>query len=134
MSNSIIRAELETRLKTWADAQVPKIPIAFEGVGFTKPTSGVYLEPFLLPSATMNNTVAGSRITRYGMFHVNCWALSGKGMREVETLAQSIVDLFPILPKSGTVSIERTPFVHDKETDLSGWVYVGVTIEYRHET
>lgn len=134
MSNKIIRAELESRLKVWADAQTPKIPVAFENVTFTKPTDGVYLQTFLLPTATLDVDVAATRKRRIGIFQVNCWARAGKGMGQVETLAQNIIDLFPILPKTGSVSIERTPYASDSMPDDSGWVIVPVTVEYRHES
>jgi hypothetical protein len=61
MSNAKIRAELETRLKTWADAQTPKIPIAFQNVAFTKPADGSpYMEPILMPNATINARLTAS--------------------------------------------------------------------------
>lgn len=134
MSNTVIRTELETRLKQWADAQVPKIPISFEGVPFTKPTSGVFLEAVLIPNVTLDTDVSASGKRRLGLFQVNCWAKSGKGMREVETLAQSVIDLFPILPKTGTVSIESTPFADQPLDDPAGWIIVPVLIQYRYES
>lgn len=134
MSNKIIRAELETRLKVWADAQTPKIPVAFEGVTFTKPTDGVYLATFLLPTETIDVDVSATRKRRIGIFQINCWARAGKGMGQVETLAQNIIDLFPIIPKVGTVSVERTPYANDAIPDDSGWMIVPVTVEYRHES
>lgn len=134
MSNAVIRAELETRLKTWADAQTPKVPIAFENVAFTKPSSGVYLQAFLLPNSTLNKELSAQRKTHMGLFQVNCWAPSGKGMGEVEALSQSIVNLFPVLPKSGAVSVEQTPTAAKPLLDESGWVVVPVTIKYRMET
>ena len=133
MSNSIIRAELETRLKTWADAQTPKIPVAFQNVPFTKPTTGVWLEAYLLPNFTMNQEVSGKRKTHIGIFHINCWAPSGTGMGRVEQLAQQIVDLYPILPKTGAVSIEQTPTADNSIPD-NGWVIVPVTVKYRMES
>lgn len=134
MSNSIIRAELETRLKAWADAQVPKVPIAFEGVSFTKPTDGVFLEAYLIPNLTLDTAVDGTRQRHLGIFQVNCWARSGKGMRQVEALAQNIINLFPLLPKSGMVSIEKTPNAESHLLDPSGWIIVPVTVSYRFET
>lgn len=134
MSNTVIRAELETRLKAWADAQTPKIPISFEGVPFTKPTSGMYLECFLLPAATIDVDVSATRKRRLGIFQVNCWMESGTGMRQVEILAQNIIDLFPIVPKTGAVSIESTPYADDSILDPSGWIAVPVTVQYRHES
>ena len=134
MSNAKIRAELETRLKTWADAQTPQIPIAFQGVSFTKPADGSpYLEPILLPNPTLNKTVDGKRKTYIGIFQVNCWAQSGRGMGPVESLAQSVINLFPLLPKTGSVSIEQTPAADSPLLD-NGWLVVPVTIKYRMET
>jgi hypothetical protein len=135
MSNSIIRAELETRLKTWADAQSPKIPIAFQNVPFTKPTTSgsVFLECFLIPNVTMNIELSGQRSTLYGIFQVNCWVQQGKGMKAAETLAQSVINIFPMLPKTGDVSIEGTPTAEPSLLDDSGWVVVPVTIKYRYE-
>lgn len=134
MSNSIIRAELETRLKNWADAQTPKVPIAFQNAPFTKPTDGTFLEAFLIPSSTMNLEVSGKRKTLIGIFQVNCWAQRGKGMRTVEQLAQNVVNLFPILPKTGAVSIESTPNAESPIWDDSGWVIVPVSVRYRYES
>lgn len=133
MSNKIIRAELETRLKTWADAQNPRLPIAFQNAAFTKP-NGPYLEAYLLPNATLNKTVDGKRKTYMGIFQVNCWYPSGKGMGPVEQIAQDIVNLYPMLPKIGAVSIEKTPDAEGPEWDTSGWVIVPVVIHYRMET
>lgn len=135
MSDSKIRVELETRLLTWANAQTPKVPIAFQGVAFTKPTDGSpYLECFLLPAATLNRTVDGKRKTYIGLFQVNCWVQSGKGMGAVEALAQKVIDLFPILPKTGSVSVEQTPSAENSLLDDSGWLIVPVTVKYRMET
>lgn len=127
-----IRKELETRLKTWADAQTPKIPIAFEGVAFTKP-SGPYLEPLLIPNITKHNEVSGQRKTLLGVFEVRCWYPNGKGMGGVERLSGQVIDLFPMLPKTGSVSIENTPYTEHPEFDESGWIIVPVLMFYRYE-
>ena len=133
MSNSIIRAELEGKLKTWADAQVPRVPIAFEGVSFTKPTTGAFLEPLLIPNVTADN-LAGSRKTSLGIFEVRCWYPSGKGMGGVEQLTNSIINLFPLLPKTGVVSIENTPYAEHPQIDEAGWLIVPVLVFYRYES
>ena len=133
MSNSIIRSILETRLKSWADAQVPKILFAAEGASFTKPTSGGFVQPVLLPNGTLNNDLSGKRKTHVGIFEVRCWYPSGKGMREAEKLADNVINLFPLLPKIGSVSIENTPYAEQPELDISGWIIVPVMIMYRYE-
>ena len=133
MSNSTIRSVLETRLKVWADAQTPIVKIAFEGASFTKPTSGVFLEPLLLPNITLNNEISGTRKTHLGIFEVKCWGRSGKGMGAVEQLTNSIINLFPLVPKVAAVSVERTPYAEHASLDDSGWIVVPVLIEYRYE-
>lgn len=133
MSNSIVRAELETRLKAWASAQTPAIPVAFENVPFTKPTASPYLEAYLLPNVTLSKTVDAKRKTYMGLFQINCWAPSGQGMGQVEKLAQSIINLYPMLPKTGNVSVESNPSA-DTPIPADGWVIVPVIIKYRMES
>lgn len=134
MSNAVIRAYFDQRLKTWADAQNPKIKIANEQQGFTKPTdSSTWLESFLIPNTTMNRELSGTRKTMLGFFQVNCWAPSGRGMGVVDALAQNIVNLFPLVPKSGAVSIEGTPSADRPIESEPGWVIVPVLISYRYE-
>jgi len=134
MSNSIIRAALETRLKVWADAQLPKIPVAFESVTFNKPLSNVYLQPLLIPNITLNNELSGIRKTQLGIFEVRCWCRSGIGMGVVEGIASSVINLFPLVPKQGAVSIENTPYAEKPMFDEAGWIIVPVMIFYRYET
>ena len=133
MSNPTIRRILETRLKLWADVQVPKIPFAAEGASFNKPVKGGFLQPTLLPNGTVNNDLSGVRKTHIGIFEVKCWYPSGRGMAEVEKLSSSIIDLFPLLPKIDGISIESTPYAEHPEIDVSGWLIVPVMIMYRFE-
>ena len=133
MSNKVVRVILETRLKAWADAQVPKVPIAFEGTPFSKPAASAYLEPVLIPNVTINNELSGQRKTHLGMFEVRCWYPSGRGMGGVEQLANNVINLFPILPKTGSVSIENTPYAEQSPIDDAGWIIVPVIILYRYE-
>lgn len=133
MSTIDIRTELETRLKTWADSKSPKVQIAFQNVAFTKPVGLPFLECILIPNTTVNNEISGTRKTHLGLFQVNCWAPKGAGMRQAESLAQSVSDLYPILPKTGSVSIEQTPSIGRGILDDSGWIIVPVLIKYRHE-
>lgn len=135
MSNQIIAAALESRLKAWAEAQVPPVPVAFEDVAFNKPTNGTpWLEPILIPNDTMNKEVSGGRKTYLGFFQVNVWAPKGEGMGRARSLAQSIVNLFPLLPKVGAVSIEATPTASRPMDGDQNWKIVPVLIKYRYES
>lgn len=127
------RSEIETRINSWAKMQKPPIPIAFEGVSFTKPTSGPYLEIFMLGSTNINRNVAAEGVRTYGMFQINCYAPANKGMGEVEALRDSMVALFPVLPKTGTVSIEA-PLSWSGSDVIDGFVLVPVRANYRIES
>jgi hypothetical protein len=132
MSNKIIRAALETKLKAWADSQTPKVPIAFENVSFTKPT-GPFVECFLIPNESYNPEMSQTRTTMYGLFQVNCWAPQGTGMGGVETLANGVISAFPPMPKTGPVFIEGKPYSRSPLPE-EGWVIVPVLVKYRFES
>ena len=58
MSDRVIRSLFEMRLKAWAEARVPKLPIAFEDVAFTPPPGdATYLKVYLLPGNTGSELV-----------------------------------------------------------------------------
>lgn len=133
MSLSIVRAALETRLATWAAAQSTPLSIAFEDVSFVKPDSDPYLECFLIPNMTVNHETSGTRKTLYGLFQVNVWTPGGTGRGQAETLSQGVVDLFPVVPKLGAVSVEGTPSTNAPRSDSSGWSITPVLIKYRYE-
>jgi hypothetical protein len=131
MSQYTIRQEIESKLKSWADSQYPKLPIAFENVSFEKPTSD-WLELVFMPSVTINPTVAASRATLYGMFQINIYTKQDTGTKRSEQLAESIIKLFPVVPKTGTVSIEQTGSVMNPLYD-SQWRILPLRFRYRQE-
>ena len=129
---SIVRSFFETRLKTFADAN--NIPIAFQGVGFTKPASGQWLEAIVIPNMSYQReiTADAAKVSTVGIYQVNVWVKSGTGLGSAEALAQSIVALFPVVPK-GTVSIEIPGHVgRALSPDNSGWIAIPVTFGYRY--
>lgn len=130
---NIIRQELETRLKAFADAQTPPVLLSYEAVPFIKPTNfAPFLQCFFIPSITLNTDVAGSHKRELGIFQVNVWCADGNGSATIEALAQGVIDAFPIIPKTGSVSIEQTPHMSAAIID-NGWRIVPVTIRYRLE-
>lgn len=135
MTTATVRNYLENRLKTFADARSPVLKIAFENVAFTKPTT-MFLECFLLPSATITATLRGNRKREVGIFQINIWSPSNSGTAAASALAQDIVDLFPIAPKTSTtdVSIEKIPCVERSLVDTSGWYVTPILIYYRLES
>lgn len=125
-----VRSEIEVRLTEFAASR--NIPVAYEGFDFTKPDTGEWLEIFFLDSYARNRNVAADQHTETGMFQVDCCGELGAGMGRVEALARDIVALYPILPKVGIVSIEKTPSAsHGRIRE--DHVYAPVTVSYRTE-
>jgi hypothetical protein len=129
-----IRQELETILATFAAAQIPPIPVAWEGIDFIKPTDGQWLEMYLLSANTISSDVAASRIRERGTLSVIAWSKSGEGTRKIELLVEQISKLFPVVPKVGTVSIEAPGNSGRITLDNSGWICLPITFPYRQES
>lgn len=133
MSNAVVRSYFETRLKDFALAQSPVLPISYQNVPFTKPgTYASFLECNLYPAPVKNVTTDGTRKRYTGTFQINVWTKSGIGSKAGETLAQALADLFPIVPK-GAVSVEETPSMRTAILDEAGYSIIPVTILYRLE-
>lgn len=127
------RSEIETRLSDWAKAQTPPIPVAFQNVKFNKPLTGPFLEVYLLGDSSISSDLSASNVRTYGMFQINCYAPVNTGMAQVETLAQSVVDLYPVVPKTGTVSIEA-PLNTSGSFVVDSYVCIPVRARYRTES
>jgi hypothetical protein len=128
-----VRSDLETRLEQWASSQSPPIEIAWEGLDYTKPSSGVFLQPILSPAQPRLAGLSGTRYRDIGMFHINIWGLDGKGAAETEAIAQSLINLFPVIPKFGDTSIEQIGHI-GKAEPVNGYRVLPVSFYYRKET
>lgn len=129
-----IRSELETILLNWANTQPVRIPVAFENVPFDKPASNVsYLEVMWLTSIVKLTDVGATRERETGIMQVNCCVPLGTGAKIGDDLAQAIKDLFPVIPKIGTVSIERPANSARAITREDGFRVIPVSVSYRQE-
>jgi hypothetical protein len=127
------RSEIETRVLNWAKAQTPAIPVAIQGRTFNRPTSGPYLEVWLLGDEKVSRNVSADSRT-YGMFQINCYSpANNTGMGPVESLRDSMVALFPVLPKTGTVSVDA-PLSSTSSDVIDGFLFVAVRGNYRIES
>lgn len=127
------RKEIEQRLNNWAKAQVPPIPVSVEGFEFKKPVDGPYLEVFLLGDSNVSANLAAEGVRHYGMFQVNCYYPANNGMGDVEELRDAVVALYPVLPKIGTVSIEK-PLSWSGGTVIDGFAFIPIRANYRVES
>lgn len=96
MSDRIIRSLFEARLKAWADARIPKLVIAYEGVTFTPPADGAtYLRAYLMPGSTDSEDLAGKHTSYRGVFQVSVITASGSGTGTAGLIAEEIAQLYP---------------------------------------
>lgn len=129
MTQRTIRKEVEDRLAAWAAPR--NIKIAYENVAFTKPTT-TFVEVHIIPATTVNPTVDAKRATNYGIIQINIYAPSGEGTKKSEELAQELIELFPVVPKTGSVSIEQTGSIMSPLYDAQ-WRVLPVRFRYRQE-
>lgn len=108
-----IRQEVEKALLAFASSQTPKIPIAFEGVAFTKPLKGPYLEIVFLEPAVINPTIDVTRVRKFGVIQIMCFVEDGKGLKELDALTEAVAALFPVHQKQlyTTFTVEQTPSI-----------------------
>ena len=127
-----IRSEIEIKVANWAATQTPPITVAYEGVPFVRDKSP-YVEVIFLDSNAVNPSIDAVRRRTRGVVQINVCVLDGHGSKDVDALSEAIVNLFPVVPKTGTVSIEQTP--SESQALLDGiWRIVPVMIKYRYES
>lgn len=109
MSDALVRAAFETRLQTWADAQSPAIPIAFENVAFTPPTTR-YIRAFMLPARTVSLTLEQTDRQRKGIYQVSLVLPSGDGVAAGTSLTAALDALFPtnVPMTQGSITVNLT--------------------------
>lgn len=127
-----IRSELEVRLSQFASSQTPAIPVSYENSKFTKPKSGPYLEIMLLKSTALNRQLSAQGKRIYGKAQINVYAPLGTGMAFLEDLVNKVVNLYPVVPKVGIVSIEK-PCDEGSSYILDNFICIPITVSYRVE-
>lgn len=94
MTQAIIRKAFETRLKTWADALSPVMPIAWQNKAFSPPV-GRYARAFLIPAPTEARYLLPDDRTYSGIFQVTLCMPLDTGSSAMETLVASLAAAFP---------------------------------------
>ncbi|MEN6585850.1 MAG: phage tail terminator-like protein [Sulfuricella sp.] len=91
MSQKIVRAGLEKKLKAWADAQT--LPVAWENIGFTAPATA-YVRAFLLPEQVLSQTLDKLHRRFAGILQVDLVMPINGGAAPAETLLASLLTAF----------------------------------------
>ena len=107
MTQARIRAAFETVLNTWAGAQSPAIPVAWQNITFTPP-AGRHVRAYLLPANTVSLDLLRVTRTYKGIFQISLYVPSDNtGMGAAEALIASLDTAFsPSAPlSSGGLSV-----------------------------
>ena len=105
--------------------------IAWPGVKFTPPATGVWLEVVFFPNTGRQDGLANSaQLTPEGMYQVACYMRPGGGIDPIEKAASAIRATFPkgrII--TGSVRVTRTPYDMSLSQDGDRMAIV-VTVPY----
>ena len=134
MSDAIIQAAIEARLKAWADAQTPPIPIAYENSGY-KPTVGQrYLRCTLLPAKPLNPSQGGQHKHFHGIYQVDVHVPEGGGRSVHSPIVEALRVLFKrptTMPRDGiNVNVLQTPATGPGGPNGAGFWMVPLSIYY----
>lgn len=134
MSNLIVRAAIEGRLKTWAAAYTPVLPVTLQNEGYVPSNGTAYIRGTLMPAETKHLGRSGQHKQYHGMYQVSIYFPDGEGWGEAEAAAKAIEVLFEapttIVKSARNVNITRTPAIASGAPDGSGFFMVPVTIWY----
>jgi len=128
-----IRSELESKLITFGASQSPAIPVSVQNVPFTKPNGKAFLEIKFLASVTINPSVNADTERETGLMQINICIPEGVGTKAASDLITSVKALYPVVPKTGTVSIEQPPQVGTGFSRDDGYWVIPLTFKYRQE-
>lgn len=106
MSEQLIRKAFESRLKTWADAQTPAIPIAWQNLKFTPP-GGRYVEAAMLLAPVQTTSLDGVCKAWRGVFQVVFCLPVNIGSSTAESLIASLRTAFPVYFDQDTIRVFR---------------------------
>ena len=109
MSNDMrkeIRAAFETVLFNYCKTN--NIPVTFENAKFT-PTDATYVKCLLVPAATRNTGICYGTGNPVGFFQFDIVGQLNTGVGQLETLYESMADLFQEGSRIGPVRVTRNP-------------------------
>lgn len=112
MSNKLIRAAFEKRLKAWAAARSPALRVTYQGVSFTQNAGETYLSCFLLPATTDSEDLQGTHKAYRGTWQVSIVSPTGGGLVAEGGIEDELAALFPNNQKitNGAIDVYvRTP-------------------------
>lgn len=116
-----------TRMGTLATS----LPIAWPGVNFTPPNSGMWLQIRHFPNEPNNIGWQTDAQQEYiGFVQVQVFTRPGTGIVNATEIAEEVIAHFAKGTEFGPVCVSRRPYTSPDVVD-SDWIYIPVTIPYR---
>lgn len=135
MSDAIISAAFESRLKAWAAARTPPLPVSYENVSFTPPTDGKYVAAWLMPTRTANEMLSQEHRAFEGIFQVNIVQPRDVGAVAARLIKDEIDALYPTSFTHGGLTINITaPIGAASGIPAEGTYTLPVSCRYRVDT
>lgn len=106
------------------------LPISFEGVKFTPPDSGQWLEVTFLPNQGIDQSMTSNNPVSQGIIQVNACNRPNSGLIPLQKLSETVAALFP---KNtiiyDLVRVSETPYTSDM-ISLDDRLIIPLTIMY----
>jgi len=128
MSTTDILTACLGRLNTLTDAP----PIAWPGINFEPPSSGLWLEPVFFPNEPADLAWEDESCHEaIGFFQVGVYYRPGGGQVEPSQMADAIIAHFPKGLEIGPVRVRKRAWQSPAVTDDGSRLYIPVTIPWR---
>lgn len=123
MNHAAIRTALDTKL-----AALGAITVAWPGVPFTPPTSGVWYKPAILPGGVDVANGVGGSVHQNGDYQISVFAPAGAGTTALHAAADALVAYFDRVTLGTTLHTgvpEIGPLLAEPD-----WLQLPVTVPY----
>lgn len=131
MSEALIRQNIETRLKAWADGL--SLQTVFENVQTTPPAS-LYLRGTLLPAPTEDESLAGTLPSYSGVYQIDVVGLAGVGSKAVDDAVAGLRTVFVNANRqllTGLTLVQTSPLQVSQGLPEDGRYLVPTRLSYR---
>jgi len=137
MTENLLRAALEGRLKVWAAARAPALPVAWPNVKFEPPANAPYLRAFLIRGETGSEDLEGLHAARRGIFQVTVCVPVGTSAVLVDQIVGELQALFPNnmrLPAGAALALINSPVSQSQGMSDGTHYCVPAWFRYRMDT
>ena len=128
---NVTNAQILESFIALVDSAALGYPVAWPGVTFVPPASGIWLQVSFMPNGGVQDGIANdATVLAQGMFQIMVATRPGAGAIGITTVADTVVGaLNKGVILSAPVRITRTPY-QSPRIDEPGRMYIPITIEY----